>query len=172
MSIWQYLSDDQRSVQLPLSDIRDVHVHCPAQKILHLSSGIDRTWHLPSRTYETPTARWSTDDTALIRLLHNDWAFILKQIAKLRNDALFVATSTNYGSNPYYCIRYPLTEHGPLPSLFLEHEVLSEPHTGLVIDNRANLSIQPARLTFGTDNTAVTSTGSKVPDDALAVGVS
>jgi hypothetical protein len=104
----------------------------PAEPIVFRSRGLDRTLDEPTRTYETPSGQWSTADRALVRLLHQDVDFLLGSIARLRRSTPFVATSPNYGSNPYYCILQP--DSVPMSLFHLEQEVLDEEHFGLAIE--------------------------------------
>src|SRR2546430_1769351 len=107
MSVWSFMSGPGYSVKLPLTALERFRLVFPAEQLLHRSRGIDRTEHLPTRFYTTPAGQWATDDTNLLRLLHNDFPFVIERVAKVAASTEFVATSTNYGSNPYYCIRHP-----------------------------------------------------------------
>src|SRR5579862_8934236 len=113
---------------VPLSELRRLRFVFPTEEILFRSRGIDRTEAMPTRFYQTSTGVWKTDDVNLMRLLHNDLDFLIRRVAKLDPDATFVAGSTNYGSNPYYCIRHPLPTAG-VELFHLEQEDLSEEHS-------------------------------------------
>ena len=169
MSVWQYVDAQRDSVRIPISQIACLRMIFPAAKIVHCSRGIDRTAHLPTRIYETPSGQWATHDTNLIRLLHNDFPFVIERVAKLPMDSEFLAISTNYGSNPYYCIRYPLSEKSGLGLFYLEQEVLQEAHFGFSVwSQKSSLHIDTLQMSFEPgDQFAKDISGRTLPKDAL-----
>ncbi|MFQ5929482.1 MAG: hypothetical protein ACE5MK_07275 [Acidobacteriota bacterium] len=171
MNIGTFLNAQGNGVRIPLSAIERVRLVFPAEKIIHQSRGINRTELLPTRYYETPSGQWATDDPDLLRLLHNDFPFILERVAKLSRDTEFIATATNYGSNPYYCIRRPHSERGPVRLFHLEQEKLHEPHWGLsAFYDSDRLQLAAVQVTFDArDQSATDSNGQKLPDDALII---
>jgi len=124
---------------------------------------------MPTRDYETPSGQWSTDDPDLLRLLHNDFPFVIERVAKLSKDTEFIVTSTNYGSNPYFCIRHPLSDRDMVRLFYLKQENLQEPHSGLSVFCRSDgLHLDAVQVTFNASDQSVTDiNGQKLPDDAL-----
>lgn len=169
MGIWTFLKSQGNGVKLLASEIERLRLVFPAEKIVHLSRGIDRAEYLPTRYYETPSGQWSTDDTDLLRLLHNDFPFVIERVAKLSKDTEFIATSTNYGSNPYFCIRHPLSQRDTVRLFHLEQENLHEPHYGLSVLYRSDgLHLDAVQVTFDiNDQSATNINGQKLPHDAL-----
>lgn len=126
---------------------------------MHRSRGIDRTKYMPTRYYETPTGKWPTRDTNLLRLLHNDFPFVIEKIAKISRDTKFIATSTNYGNNPYCCIHHSLSEKTPVRLFHLEQENLNEFHYALsVIHNLDAVKLTPVQVRFSLNNQSVIDT--------------
>lgn len=168
MNIYNLRNQDSE-VRIPVSNINSLRLIFPAEKIVNLSRGIDRTEYMPTRYYETPSGIWSTNDTNLVRLLHNDFPFILEKIAKLSKNTEFVAISTNYGNNPYYCFRKSLYEGSLVRIFYLSQENLNEPHSGLsIIYNSNGLQIHPVRVKFSlSDASTFDADGRKLPDEAM-----
>lgn len=169
MSVWSFLKAQGNGVKIPVSEMKHLRLLFPTEKIMHLSRGIDRTEYLPTRYYKTPNGKWSTDDTDLLRLLHNAFPFFIERLAKLSKDAKFIATSTNYGSNPYFCIRRPLSERDTGRLFYLEQENFHEPHWGLsVLHRQDGLHLDAVQVKFDArDQFAIGLNGQKLPDDAL-----
>lgn len=169
MSVWSFVRGHGQSVKLPVAALERLRLVFPAEQLVHRSRGIDRTAHLPTRSYATPHGQWATEDTDLLRLLHNDFPFVIERVARVAAATEFVATSTNYGSNPYYCIRRPLTEQGAVPLFHLGQEDLVEPHKGLSIGaGTYGLHIETVQVTFNPqDDSATDIHGQKLPDDVL-----
>ncbi len=169
MNICNFLRNKDSEVKIPVTNIKSLRLIFPAEEIVNLSRGIDRTEYLPTRYYETPSGIWSTNDANLLRLLHNDFPFILEKIAKLSMNTEFVAISTNYGNNPYYCFRKSLYK-GSIGRIFhLSQENLNELHSGLsIISNSNGLQIHPVRVKFSlSDASTVNADGRKLPDEAM-----
>ncbi len=170
MSTWTFAASEGNAVLIPLPEIQQLRLMFPAEKIVHSSRGIDRTQYLPTRYYQTPSGQWSTDDPDLLRLLHNDFSFVIERAAKLSNDTEFIATSTNYGSNPYFCIRRPLSEGDTTRLFHLEQEDVREPHYGLSLVYRSDsLHLDAVQVRFDTGHQSATDiiTGENLPNDAL-----
>lgn len=171
MGTWAFSRSDGCGVRIPLSDINCLRLVFPAEKLVHRSRGIDRSLHLPTRFYDTPEGPWFTDDPTLLRLLHSDLPFLIERVARLPSDREIIAGSTNYGSNPYYCIRRPLCEQVQVPLFHLEQERLDELHAGMAISTHpGDLHIEAVRVRFDpADRSAIDAVGRRVPDEALVL---
>jgi hypothetical protein len=140
---------DVIAIKVPLSMIVRLRLVFPAERIVHLSRGIDRTEPMPTRFYHTPAGIWCTDEPGLLRLLHNDFEFVVGRVAKVARDSHFLAVSTNYGSNPYYCIRRPDPGHSGVELFHLEQEDLSELHSGLALESGSGgTRLRPVQVSF------------------------
>ncbi len=169
MTVIERSPSEASAAVVPLSELRGLRFVFPAEEILFRSRGIDRTEAMPTRFYHTATGVWKTDDVDLMRLLHNDISFLLQTVAQIDSDTIFVAGSTNYGSNPYYCIRHPLPTRG-LDLFYLEQETLAEEHSAFSF--RANRSGRPCLESLRvalTDEcpTCIAAADRPIPDDAL-----
>jgi hypothetical protein len=156
MGAWARATSGSSGVIIPAAAIGRLRLVFPAERILNRSRGIDRDQPIPARHYDTPAGRWSTDEPALLRLLHNDWPFVIENIARVPADAEFVAASTNYGSNPYYCIRWARQQSDGDPGgLFhLEQECLDEPHYGAIVRGSDGTALDVAPVRFHADGRA------------------
>lgn len=132
---------------IAVEDIRRFQLVFPAERLVHRSRGIDRTCPMPTRCYSTPSGLWSTDDPNLMRLIHSDFEFLLQRVAQIPLDTCILAASTNYGNNPYYCIRWPGTATSS-PRLFhLQQERLNEQRFGIQVQHdRGEVRIKPVQL--------------------------
>ncbi len=168
MAIWTFSKGKTDGVMIPLTAVGRLRLVFPAERILHKSLGFDRTERMPTRFYETPTGQWATDDTNELRLLHNEFPFVIEKIAKVARDTEFVASSTNYGSNPGYCIRHPRSKAGPASLFYLQQETFDEPLSALSILASPNgLDVEAVRARFNPVDCSVTSPdGTKLPDEA------
>jgi hypothetical protein len=153
---------------IPLSELRRLRLVFPAEAIVFGSRGIDRSEPMPTRFYHTSTGVWKTDDVNLMRLLHNDFEFLIRRVAQLEPKATFVAGSTNYGSNPYYCIRHPLSATG-CELFHVEQEELGEEHSGLLFEeNSGHPRLEPLRVAFeDRSRSHISKADRHVPDNAL-----
>jgi len=147
---------DGTGVVVPLAAIARFRVVFPAEWVVHGSRGLDRTQPMPTRFYSTRAVEaglWATDDVESLRLLHNDFDYVLSRIAKVPSHSEFLATSTNYGSNPFYCIRRPSQEQRSVTLFYLEQEDLAELHSGLCVRPAVNgLELKPVRVRFCKDS--------------------
>jgi len=152
------------------SSIISIDLVFPAEPILHKSRGIDRTELLPTRNYETPSGRWHTSDRRLIRLLHNDYEYVIGELAGLHPDTEFAMVSTNYGSNPYYCFwrQRAGVKEGQL--FHLEQEDLCELHSSIVVQADSNgTRLKAAQVRFDSNCSEVVDARGRVLSEATLV---
>lgn len=154
---------------VPLSELHRLRLVFPAEAIVHRSRGIDRSEVMPTRTYHTAQGVWKTDDVNLMRLLHNDFDFLIRRAAKPSPEGNFIAGSTNFGSNPYYCIRHSLPADSPSELFYLEQEELGEEHSGILFDQYGGSTrLDPLRVAFAAKiDSRIKVADQHVPDSAL-----
>jgi hypothetical protein len=169
MGVWVHCQSKINAVKIPIAHIGRLRLVFPAEKLVHKSRGIDRTKHMPTRFYDTPTGRWAADDTNLLRLLHNEFPFVIERIAKVQQDTEFAAISTNYGSNPCYCIRRPQSEASTVPLFYLAQENFDEPKSALsVLCTTRGTQVDANQVKINVTDQSVTDlNGQKLPEEAL-----